>query len=310
MSGVSPWLLAAVFAATTIASVLTGGEYRWLNVAVSAGIVSAVITAALMTRDGRQKLWMLAGVLSLTGSLTMAAVYYWQQSACTATNASGERVVIGTELTEQGRKYLLANPGDDNNVILESLGGSRPELAWTEASIWRCRLILASTGALWIPLFGVAAIAAVAVVVAGARPARRKGPRRVFLSYNHEDAAAAAELKRFLAGRGIEVTIDTERMAAGQRIEDFIDQSICDSDVVVSLVSNRSLLSAWVAMETIQGLSRSRWVEGKLFIACYLNDNFFRPEYRLECTRKIDERLKEIEELIRNTGIKRLTPSI
>ena len=55
-------------------------------------------------------------------------------------------------------------------------------------------------------------------------------------------------------------------------------------------------MSSWVAMETIQTLQRNRAMNDRLFVACYLDDDFFQPEYRLECTKRIDARLAQIEE--------------
>jgi hypothetical protein len=66
------------------------------------------------------------------------------------------------------------------------------------------------------------------------------------------------------------VSLDVDTMEPGERIQDFIERSIRDSDVVVSIVSTRSLLSRWVAVETINTFHRRKW-DGKLFIgACDL----------------------------------------
>ena len=118
----------------------------------------------------------------------------------------------------------------------------------------------------------------------------------------------ALSLRDVLSRNGLEVIIDLDSMAAGQRIEEFIMASIQAADAVVSIVSNRSLLSSWVAMETIKSLHRQKWVNGKLFIGCYLSEDYFRPEFRLECTRQIDERLQLIDRLIADYAEKKLDP--
>ena len=94
------------------------------------------------------------------------------------------------------------------------------------------------------------------------------------------------------------MSIDIDSMAPGERIQDFIERSIRESDAVVSIVSTQSLLSSWVAIETINAFHRQKWTDGKLFIGALLSDDFFRPEFRLECTRIIDERLETIERLL------------
>ena len=121
--------------------------------------------------------------------------------------------------------------------------------------------------------------------------------KKVFISYNHEDAATARRLRDALAASGLDVSLDVDTMEPGERIQDFIERSIRDSDVVVSIVSTRSLLSPWVAVETINTFHRRKW-DGKIFIGALLSDEFFRPEFRLECTRVIDERLEAIEKLL------------
>lgn len=227
-----------------------------------------------------------------------------------ATNASGLRVVIGTELTAKGMEYRQLNPAEDNTAMLEAIGRYGPELIWTPESISRCRLMLTVSELVWGPLLGLGAIFGVVALRAGAaRPAvRRNGKPRVFISYSHSDADHAQRVQRLLENHSVEVIIDAKNMTPGERITDFIRRSLSDSDAVVSIVSDRSLLSAWVAMETIQALQRNNWAKDKQFIACYLDDGFFQDDYRLEATRRIDERLERIEELLRHYTAERLDP--
>jgi hypothetical protein len=105
---------------------------------------------------------------------------------------------------------------------------------------------------------------------------------------------------------GIEVVLDIDSMPAGEHIADFIHRSIRDSDAVVSVISSRSLLSAWVASETIGSMNRNKWGDNVTLIACYQDDEWFQPEFRLQCTQKIDDRLKRIEELIPEYAAKKL----
>jgi hypothetical protein len=54
----------------------------------------------------------------------------------------------------------------------------------------------------------------------------------------------ADKLTSALEAEGITVTIDNAAMRAGAGIQDFIESAIRDSDLTLSIVSNRSLLSA------------------------------------------------------------------
>lgn len=123
-------------------------------------------------------------------------------------------------------------------------------------------------------------------------------PPSVFISYNHGDSKVADKLKEALEKNGIVVRIDKAVMEAGASIQGFIESSIRETDVTLSIVSNRSLLSAWVALETIGTFHHEKFANTKKFIACYIDDDFFRPEFRLNATKQIDSKIKEIDELI------------
>jgi hypothetical protein len=121
--------------------------------------------------------------------------------------------------------------------------------------------------------------------------------KKVFISYNHEDSLVAEKLKFALENKGIDVTIDNVSMRAGASIQEFIESSIRDADVTLSIVSNRSLLSAWVALESVTAFYNERLRSDKKFIACYIDDDFFKADYRLKATKHIDAKIKEIEDL-------------
>jgi hypothetical protein len=119
----------------------------------------------------------------------------------------------------------------------------------------------------------------------------------VFISYNHGDSDIADKLKASLEKNGIPVRIDKAVMEAGANIQEFIESSIRDTGVTLSIVSNRSLLSAWVALESIDSFYHEKF-GNKKFIACYLDDDFFRNDFRLTATKQIDVKIEEIDNLI------------
>lgn len=120
----------------------------------------------------------------------------------------------------------------------------------------------------------------------------------VFISYNHGDSEVADKLKTALEKSGIVVRIDKAVMDAGANIQEFIESSIRDTGVTLSLVSNHSLLSAWVALESIDTFYQEKFTGKKKFIACYVDDDFFRSDFRLNATKQIDEKIEEIDKLI------------
>ncbi|MEM7381091.1 MAG: toll/interleukin-1 receptor domain-containing protein [Bacteroidota bacterium] len=113
-----------------------------------------------------------------------------------------------------------------------------------------------------------------------------------FISYNHRDHDVAERIQQRLEAASIEVIIDHEDMQAGENIEKFIQDSILASTVTISLVSNASLSSGWVAMETIDTFFLERYLKHRKFVACYLEDDFFQDNYVIETVKMIDEQLE------------------
>jgi hypothetical protein len=121
----------------------------------------------------------------------------------------------------------------------------------------------------------------------------------VFISYNHMDKEIAIKISNRLKLAKIDVIIDRESMIAGDSINDFIENSIRITDVTVSLVSNKSLKSSWVAMETINTFFCQKFSSNKKFIGCFIDMDFFRPEFTLEVVCEIDAQIKKNFNLIK-----------
>lgn len=135
------------------------------------------------------------------------------------------------------------------------------------------------------------------------------GSTRVFLSYNHEDSDSASKLCAALKRVGVSVHIDSEAMQAGEDISAFIKRSIQETDATLCLVSNSSLRSAWVAWETIKTFYEEDSKASRRFIACYLDEDFFQPGFRLACTKRIDAEIARIDALLPDYAKKQLDPS-
>jgi len=140
-------------------------------------------------------------------------------------------------------------------------------------------------------------------------PAGQTAGKKVFISYNHKDSNAAQRIKEALEAEGHQVTIDVESMPTGMDIKEFIDDSVEKTDVTLSLVSKNSLLSGWVAMETINTLNLAKFNKDKKFIACYLDEEFFKPDFRLQVTEIIDKKLGELDELMDKYREKKIEPT-
>ncbi len=130
--------------------------------------------------------------------------------------------------------------------------------------------------------------------------------RTVFISYNHKDQESVSKLKDELKSNGIEVIIDADSMKAGEDIKDFIEKSISNSNVTLSIISNASLLSGWVGMETINTFFAVKIKKDRKFIACFLDDDFFNKDFTLKAVEKIDQDISEIENLMSEYSEKKL----
>ncbi|NBO66167.1 MAG: TIR domain-containing protein [Acidobacteria bacterium] len=104
------------------------------------------------------------------------------------------------------------------------------------------------------------------------------------------------------------MTIDSESMAAGGNIREFIDQAIRNTEVTLSIVSRNSLSSDWVALESVESFAAEKFLEGKKFIACYIDDEMFRDEFLIEAIDALDQQIKELAGLIQQC-VERDTPA-
>ena len=120
---------------------------------------------------------------------------------------------------------------------------------------------------------------------------------KVFISYNHGDKATALKVKAYLEKQGLQVTIDVENLHAGDDIKTFIEKSIKENDVTLSIVSEKSLMSTWVSMETVNTFYAQKYTDKK-FIAAFIEGSFFKRSFVRETTTKIKSEITEIRDEI------------
>lgn len=126
----------------------------------------------------------------------------------------------------------------------------------------------------------------------------------IFISYNHNDQVIALKIKSDLEKEGFKVIIDVEKMRSGEGIEQFIFSCIEKSNVTLSLVSSNSLLSAWVAMETIISKVDEN-LRSRYFIPCYIDTDFFKRDFVDTALDKIEAEILEIDNLMKSRIDKR-----
>jgi CheY-like chemotaxis protein len=123
------------------------------------------------------------------------------------------------------------------------------------------------------------------------------GRIKIFLSYDQKDKEYANRVRAFFRKRDIPVVIDSEAMKAGEDIQSFMNKAIRQSDVIISLVSTNSLLSAWVGMQTTNSLVGEK-ISDKMFIPCAVDPRYFERSFVDYALDEIDKELVEINKSI------------
>lgn len=121
---------------------------------------------------------------------------------------------------------------------------------------------------------------------------------KVFISYNHADSTIANKIKARLINEGIAVTIDSDAMGAGEDIKAFIEKCVRENNTTLSIVSHKSLVSAWVAMESINTFYQEKAVTNKKFIPCYVETDFFDQKFTDEAIKEIDQKLDALNTIM------------
>lgn len=121
--------------------------------------------------------------------------------------------------------------------------------------------------------------------------------QKVFMSYNHNDKDFANKLKTALEAEDIDVTIDIESMKFADNIQDFIEKSIRENDITISVISQNSLKSSWVMMETLESFMYEKVEQKKRFIPIFIDQKLFEDEFLFDVVDEIDERLAKLQSL-------------
>jgi TIR domain/Effector-associated domain 11 len=116
----------------------------------------------------------------------------------------------------------------------------------------------------------------------------------VFISYNHDDRESVDRIRLYLEQAGLSVAIDTDDMAAGQAIKDFIQNRMREKGFILSVVSKNSLQSGWVGIESDLAFY-SQLFGGRRFLPVRLDSHFLNDEFLLDTVDHIDLKLSELD---------------
>jgi hypothetical protein len=126
-------------------------------VALITGLVAAFARAT--RNSGSLRLWIAAAATGLVVSAAGVLAYHNRYNRWTTTY-DGEPIVVGSELTELGRRYVEKNPQITTKELVVDAAGSLDRV-WTKESIERNGLLLAT---LYLVSFGAAGVSAMATL--------------------------------------------------------------------------------------------------------------------------------------------------
>ncbi|KPA13770.1 ATPase AAA [Candidatus Magnetomorum sp. HK-1] len=122
--------------------------------------------------------------------------------------------------------------------------------------------------------------------------------QKVFISYNHKDLAFVERLKNDLENAGIQLTIDIERMKFGDDIQEFIEHSVEFSDITLSVISENSLASPWVMLETLETFQQEDYIKAMRYIPVMIDQHFQSPDFASTLIAHIEKNIDLIFEEI------------
>jgi hypothetical protein len=116
---------------------------------------------------------------------------------------------------------------------------------------------------------------------------------KVFISYNHQDQSYAKAVKTQLNTAGYDVHIDFVEMYGGEDISSFIHRSISDTNITLLLVSENSLKSNWVGLETITTFYKEKIDIENRFLACKVDGYTDKQDWINDLTDTLKMKLTE-----------------
>lgn len=105
------------------------------------------------------------------------------------------------------------------------------------------------------------------------------GNKTVFISYNHKDKELASKIELFLEDKGINVIRDEDSTAPGEDLKEFSINAVKSSDYTLSLISENSLDSVWVMIETLDTQSAGKFEGRKRLIPVYSDKSFLSDDF-------------------------------
>ena len=115
--------------------------------------------------------------------------------------------------------------------------------------------------------------------------------KTLFISYNHNDQVFVNQLKKDLEKANISLIIDTVSMKFGEDIKDFIEKSIQSSDITLSIISENSLKSPWVMLETLETLHNENFLKRMRYIPVVIDHEYKSPSFASKLIEQVEKNI-------------------
>jgi hypothetical protein len=126
----------------------------------------------------------------------------------------------------------------------------------------------------------------------------RRRNYKIFISYSRKDIDIVTKIKERIKKEGFTIFIDSETFQPGTDLRRSIADGIGMSNVILSFISENSLKSDWVAIETTDVFSNEAQSMAKKFIGCCIDKTIFQKDITTLVQNEIGLKVKEIQKEI------------
>ena len=208
---------------------------------------------------------------------------------------STKYVIIGTQLNEATANKKTQKLNDEKDIagLFKYLRKSNPADVWKDYRRIKNQVLLSY---MLLVIFLVAVFTHLTEEILLGIKSNQVSD--VFISFYHEDKKIATALYDRLRKKKIKTNIYTESSVIGDQVMTYIRGAVKNSRITVALVSRKSILSGYVAVEIIGSIMLEEFSDEKKIIACKLDETAFDADFLQEASKILNDRLTKLDSII------------